>query len=159
MQTRDRALRPGLPSRQLVPVGLCRRQQGKRIYLLDQMKRLEVVENSVFKRPSGLSMRSIFSNAWGIWNLDDKDLSKLETVRLKAKKGVAERFNAVTFHDSQKVKMLPDDEAEVTFEVSGAGEMIPWIMSWGPTLEVLEPAWLKDELKGNLQNTLQVYNS
>jgi hypothetical protein len=25
--------------------------------------------------------------------------------------GVAERFKAVTFHDSQKVKMLPGDEA------------------------------------------------
>jgi len=140
-------------------VGLCRSQQGRRIYLLDQMKRLEVVENSVFKRPTGLSMKSIFSNAWGIWNQDDKDLSNLETVRLKAKKGIAERFKAVTFHDSQKVKMLPDDEAEVTYEISGAGEMIPWIMSWGPTLEVIEPAWLKDELKKNLQNMLQIYSN
>jgi len=140
-------------------VGLCRSQQGRRIYLLDQMKRLEVVENSVFKRPTGLSMKTIFSNAWGIWNLDDKDLSKLETVRLKAKKGVAERFNAVTFHDSQKVKMLPGDEAEITYVVSGAGEMIPWLMSWGPTLEVIEPTWLKDELKKSLQNTLQIYSN
>ena len=140
-------------------VGLCRRQQGRRIYLLDQVKRLKVVENSFFKRPAGLSMKTIFSNAWGIWNVDDKDLSKLETVRLKAKKGVAERFNAVTFHDSQKVKMLPGDEAEVTYTVSGAGEMIPWLMSWGPTLEVIEPRWLKDELKNNLKNTLQVYGN
>jgi predicted DNA-binding transcriptional regulator YafY len=140
-------------------VGFCRRQQGRRIYLMDQVKRLEVVENSVFQRPSGLSMKTIFSNAWGIWNLDDKDLTKLETVRLKATKGVAERFKAVIFHDSQKVKMLSGDEAEITYTVSGAGEMIPWLMSWGPTLEVIEPQWLKDELKNNLQSTLQLYCS
>ena len=49
----------------------------------------------------------------------------METVRLRVKKGIAERFKAVSFHDSQQVKCLPHDEAEVCFEVSGAGEMIP----------------------------------
>ncbi len=140
-------------------VGLCRRQQVRRIYLLDQVKRLEVVENSVFKRPAGISMKNVFGNAWGIWNIDDKDLSRLEMVRLKAAKGVAERFKAVSFHDSQKVTMLPDSEAEVTFKVSGAGEMIPWLMSWGAALEVLEPEWLKDELQNNLKNTLSLYDN
>jgi len=77
--------------------------------------------NELFDPLAYGGMKTKFSNAWGIWNLDDKDLSKLETVRLKAKKGVAERFNALTFHDSQKVRMLPGDEAEVAYTVSGAG--------------------------------------
>lgn len=55
--------------------------------------------------------------------------------------------------------MLPGDEAETTYNLSGAGEMVPWLMSWGPTLEVIEPEWLKDELKNNLKNTLQVYGN
>jgi predicted DNA-binding transcriptional regulator YafY len=33
------------------------------------------------------------------------------------------------------------------------------LMSWGPILEVIEPQWLKDELKNNLQNTLQLYSN
>ena len=140
-------------------VGFCRSQQGRRIYLMDQVKRLEVVENSVFKRPPDFSMKDVFGNAWGIWNMDDKDLASLETVRLKVEKGVAERFKAVSFHDSQKVKMLPGEEAEVTFQVAGAKEMIPWLMSWGPALELLEPEWLKEDLKKNLQKTMSIYKS
>ena len=140
-------------------VGFCRRQQARRIYLLDQVKRLKVIENSVFKRPPDFSLKSVFGHAWGIWNVDDDQLGKIEKVRLKVVKGVAERFQGVTFHDSQKVKLLADGSAEVSFAVTGASEMIPWLMSWGPTVEVMEPEWLKDELKKNLENSIQLYSN
>ncbi len=139
-------------------VGKCRWQEKRRIYQLDHIKRLEVLENSIFKRPEGLSMTGIFKDAWGIWNVDDDQEAKVETVRLKAKKGVAERFGAVSFHSSQKVMPLSDGEAEVTFKVAGAGEMIPWLMSWGPTVEVLEPLWLREELHDFLQKTVKTYS-
>jgi predicted DNA-binding transcriptional regulator YafY len=138
-------------------VGRCRRQEKRRIYLLDHVKHLEVVENSTFKRPAGLNISGIFKDAWGIWNVDDDQAAKIETVRLKAKKGVAERFRAVSFHGSQKVTPLPDGEAEVTFKVYGAAEMIPWLMSWGPTVEVIEPQWLREELLKNLRITVDAY--
>jgi predicted DNA-binding transcriptional regulator YafY len=97
--------------------------------------------------------------AWGIMVTDDAKKAKVETVRLRVKKGIAERFKAVSFHDSQQVKFLPHDEAEVCFEVSGAGEMTPWLMSWGPTLQVVEPQWLKDKMVTSLKETLDVYIS
>ena len=139
-------------------VGRCCFQQKRRIYQLDQVRRLKVIENSIFKRPAGLTMTGIFKDAWGIWNVDDDQEARVETVRLKVKKGVAERFGSVSFHSSQQVAPLPDGKAEVTFRVAGAGEMIPWLMSWGPTVEVLEPQWLKDELLQSLQGTVEIYD-
>ena len=138
-------------------VGLCRRQNKRRIYQLDHVKRLKVQENSTFKRPAGLSMTGIFKDAWGIWNVDDDKAALVETVRLKVKKGVAERFGSVSFHDSQQIKVLPDGEAEVTYRVSGAGEMIPWLMSWGQVVEVLEPQWLREQLLKVLEDTVITY--
>jgi len=138
-------------------VGLCRWQNKRRIYQLDQVRRLKVEESSVFKRPAGLSMTGIFKDAWGIWNVDDDRAAAVETVRLKVKKGAAERFGAVSFHDSQQVKPLPGREAEVTFRVSGAGEMIPWLMSWGQVVEVMEPQWLREQLLKGLQKTIKTY--
>ncbi len=138
-------------------VGLCRRQNKRRIYQLDQVSRLKVQENSTFKRPAGLTMTGIFKDAWGIWNVDDDQEAAVETVLLKVKKGVAERFKTVSFHDSQQVKPLPDGEAAVTFRVSGAAEMIPWLMSWGQAVEVLEPQWLRAELLEGLLNTVNTY--
>jgi len=139
-------------------VGFCRRQQARRIYLLDQVKRLKVVENSVFKRPPDFSLKNVFGHAWGIWNIDDDQLGKTETVRLKVVKGVAERFHAVSFHDSQKVTSLADGGAEVSFAVTGAGEMIPWLMSWGQAVQVLEPQWLRDMIIEGLNETMEAYN-
>lgn len=138
-------------------VGRCRIQQKRRIYQLDQVRRLKVEENSVFKRPAGLSMTDIFKDAWGIWNIDDDKEAVAETVRIKVKKGVAERFKAVSFHDSQQMKSLPNGEAEVTYKISGPGEMVPWLMSWGQAVEVLEPGWLRDELVKNFQDAAEVY--
>lgn len=137
-------------------VGHCRIQQKRRIYQLDQVRRLKVEENSIFKRPAGLSMTDIFKDSWGIWNIDDRE-AVAEAVRIKVKKGVAERFRAVSFHDSQQVKSLPNGEAEVTYKISGPGEMVPWLMSWGQAVEVLEPSWLRDALVKNLQDAAEVY--
>jgi len=37
--------------------------------------------------------------------------------------------------------------------------MIPWLMSWGPTLQVVEPQWLKDMMVTSLKETMDVYIS
>ncbi|HHV35607.1 MAG TPA: WYL domain-containing protein [Syntrophomonadaceae bacterium] len=46
------------------------------------------------------------------------------------------------FHESQSVRELPEGKLEVTYLLTGAQEMIPWLMSWGGAVEVLEPALL-----------------
>lgn len=141
-------------------VGFCHERQDRRIYHLDHIKKLKVIENSSFTKPDDLSMEAVFSHSWGIWNpsSDSNHEETVETVRIKASKGVAERFNAMVFHDSQKVKALPDGEAEVTFAVSGAVEMIPWLMSWGSSLEVIEPGWLREQMAESLRGTLKIYS-
>lgn len=138
--------------------GLCRWHNKMRIYLLDQVQRLEVLENSTFKRPAAFTLKDVFGAAWGIMILDDDRKAKVETVRLRVKKGVAERFKAVQFHDSQVIKPLPGDEAEVGFEVAGADEMIPWLVSWGGAVEVIEPQWLKEQLLEYVQEIREVYS-
>lgn len=137
--------------------GYCREHKKNRIYLLDQIQRLKVLEGIMFKRSAAFKMKDVFSLTWGIMVLDDAQKAKAETVRLRVKKGVAERFKAVSFHDTQQVKSLPHDEVEVSFKIAGADEMIPWLVSWGGTMEVLEPKWLKDQLLKYIQEIANVY--
>ena len=137
-------------------VALCLSQHKRRIFLLDHIKYLEVIEASSFRWPEGFSVHDAYGSAWGVWTNGEKQLPK-ETVRLKVAKGLAERFRLVNYHDSQQVEMLPGGEALVTFTVTGAEEMIPWMMSWGSTIEVLEPQWLRDSLVENLEQALQKY--
>ncbi|NLX91905.1 MAG: WYL domain-containing protein [Firmicutes bacterium] len=136
----------------------CLQQQKKRVFLLDHTIRLEVVEASTFKWPEGFSLHDYYGNAWGVWTPDDEQGHIKETVRLKIAKGIAERFRLVSFHDSQQTEMLPDGEAMVTFTVKGASEMIPWLMSWGAAVEVLEPQWLRDAFVSNVEEVLGIYH-
>ena len=128
-------------------VAHCLQQQKRRIFLMDHVKELKVVENSSFRHPEGFNLHEAYSSAWGVWTLDGE--KKVEPERV--------RFKLVCFHDSQKVEILKDGEADVTFKVTGAGEMIPWLMSWGAAVEVLEPQWLRDKLAQTLHETAGVY--
>lgn len=75
----------------------------------------------------------------------------------KVRAGPAERFRHNLFHESQQAKELPGGELEVVYRLTAAQEMIPWLMSWGDAVEVLEPAWLREQLINNLQETLRYY--
>ncbi len=126
--------------------------------MLDHTIRLEVVEASTFKWPEGFSLHDYYGSAWGVRTPDDEQGHIKETVRLKIAKGIAERFRLVSFHDSQQTEMLPDGGAMVTFTVKGASEMIPWLMSWGAAVEVLEPQWLRDTFISNVEEVLGIYH-
>lgn len=135
-------------------VGRCSTRKERRVYLLDHIRRLEVMENSVYSIPPGFSLHEAYGQAWGVWT---EEAGQPETVRLKVEKGLAEKFRVTRYHDSQQTKELPNGEIEVTFTVTGAQEMIPWLMTWGPTIEVLEPNWLREALAENLEETLKLY--
>jgi predicted DNA-binding transcriptional regulator YafY len=63
------------------------------------------------------------------------------------------------YHDSQQIKEMPDGSLEVSFLLSGAQEMIPWLMTWGSTIEPLEPQWLRQALAEQLAKALEIYHT
>ncbi len=139
-------------------VAHCLQQQKRRVFLMDHVKQLKVVENSTFRLPDGFDLHNVYNSAWGVWTLDEDNRAEAETVSIKVIKGIAERFRVINFHDSQQVKTLAGGEAEVTFKVTGASEMIPWLMSWGAAVQVLEPQWLKDQLVQSLRDAVGLYD-
>jgi len=138
-------------------VAFCCQQQKRRVFLLDNIRQLRVSEGSTFSWPRDFHLQETYGRAWGVWTSDDKAPGGAETVRLRVSKGVAERFRFISYHDSQQVTMQPGAEAEVTFTVTGANEMIPWLMSWGTAVEILEPPWLREALVETLQDVLDRY--
>ncbi len=136
-------------------VGYCREKQNRRVFILDHIQRLKVKENSRISMPPDFSLREIYGRAWGVWT--ENDPGEPETVRLKVKKGVAERFKVVNFHDSQLICEFTSGEIEVTYQVTGVKEMVPWILSWGEAVEVVEPAWLRESIKEKLKEMISQY--
>ncbi|HHW44659.1 MAG TPA: WYL domain-containing protein, partial [Desulfotomaculum sp.] len=40
-----------------------------------------------------------------------------------------------------------DGSAVVSFAACGLTEMVGWLFQWGDMVEVLEPAWLREEMR------------
>jgi predicted DNA-binding transcriptional regulator YafY len=50
------------------------------------------------------------------------------------------------WHASQREQVMPDGSVDMWFEVAGLLEITPWILSWGDTVEVLEPTELRQRV-------------
>jgi len=135
--------------------GLCTQRKQRRVFLLLNIRELTVIENSSYCMPPGFSLKEAYQDIWGTWTEDEA--GELETVRIAVCAGPAERFRHNLFHESQQVHELPDGRLEVTYRLAGAEEMIPWLMSWGDAVEVLEPSWLREQLIRSLQETIRCY--
>lgn len=128
-----------------------------RIFRLDQIQRLTIVENSVYEIPADFSLQKTFHNSWGGWTTDSED--QPETVRLLVQPGMAQKFVSTKYHDSQTVRMDEDGSAMVEFRVTGARQMLPWLMTWADTIEVDEPEWLKKALLENARSIVNMYSN
>lgn len=136
-------------------VGRCGEAGERRVFRLDHIGRLEIIENSIYTIPPDFSLKEAYGDAWGVWTEAEPDPPV--TVRLRVAPGLAQKFRVTRYHESQATENLPDGGLEVRFRVTGAQEMIPWLMMWGSSLEVLEPDWLRQALADNLAETLGLY--
>jgi predicted DNA-binding transcriptional regulator YafY len=136
-------------------VGRCCDKNGRRIFLLNQMKTIRLVEDRTYRIPADFSLQKVYCTSWGVWTEDEA--SPPETIRLRVGRGLGEKFYTTCFHDSQQIHELPDGDLEITFCITGAKEMLPWLLAWGPAIRLLEPAWLVDSLTGQLAKALENY--
>ena len=136
-------------------VGLCCEERERRVFRVDLMENLRIVENSTYKIPADFSLKKVYGATWGVWT--KQETGPLEKVRLKVNPGMAKKFSTTTFHESQQVISQSDGSAEVTFQIVNASEMLPWLMTWGATVKVLEPQWMQQKLADNAQRIVAQY--
>lgn len=125
------------------------------LYRLDQIERMSMVENSIYDIPKDFSLKGAYSSTWGVWT--QPNAGPPEKVRLRVAPGVASKFKTTRYHESQEIRETEDGGAEVCFEVTGIQEMIPWVMSWGGTVEAVEPEWLRHSVIDGLKEALSLY--
>ncbi|MDW7649731.1 MAG: WYL domain-containing protein [Bacillota bacterium] len=135
--------------------GRCCEKNSRRIFLLSQIRSIRIVENSIYTIPEDFCLKDEYCTSWGVWT--EEGAPPPETVRLRIAHTMAEKFRNTRFHDSQQLTEQPDGSLEVTYHVSGAQEMLPWLITWGPAVEIQEPAWLRDKLVQILKDTLHIY--
>ena len=130
--------------------GFCYLRNDFRIFALDRIVNFEVLYRS-FERRSEIELREAFKDSWRLWRGDRK------RVVIRFFPQVAELIKRRRWHPSESKKELEDGSLELTLEVAGLEEIKWWIYSWIPYCEVVAPQELREEIKRELKETLNLY--
>ena len=102
-----------------------------------------------FQRAPDFDARAYAREAFGITR-GEKPLR----VRLLFESKLAVYLMEREWHPSQSFRQRPDGRVEMRMETSGRKELIRWVLSWMPDVQVLAPKNLKDRIAEKLRDGL-----
>lgn len=85
-----------------------------------------------------------------VWHSSNQET---HTIKLYAAKDVASYFYDIKLHHSQTIECRdPDGGIEISCYITNKMEILPAIKSWMPHIHILEPKWLWEEMRDDLEN-------
>lgn len=127
--------------------GYAHNRNALRLFLVDRVEKIELTEER-FEVPDDYQVESLTGSAFGL--IDGGDMA----VRVRFAPEVAHLVRERTWHDSQKLKIASDGSVELSLLASGETELLAWLYSYLPHVEVLEPASLRESFRKGLQLAL-----
>ena len=98
----------------------------------------------------------LFGESFGIFIDPERKKTKIRLLIHDAK--IAERMEERSFHETQQITKRADGRFEMTMTVTGATEVEPWVLSWGPLVTLLEPADMRNRIKEQLAQAVTRYD-
>ncbi|MFH0988512.1 MAG: WYL domain-containing protein [bacterium] len=126
-------------------------KEGIITFKLERMKDLEVLDER-FEIPPDVKIEKLLASSWGIFT------GEAISIVLKFSPHATRRVKESVWHISQSIADIPDGGCLVTMQVNSTLEMTPWIRSWGPDVEVVEPQGLRDEFRGWATRQYELYH-
>ncbi len=128
--------------------GYAHNRRGLRLFLIDRIHEVAVCKER-FEVPEEYGVDDLTGSAFG---LVDEESMQIK-VRFDAEIGhlVSER----TWHPEQKLTEQADGALILEFEAGGAREILSWLFSFLPHVEVLQPESLRVSFVAALQESLQ----
>ena len=118
-------------------------------FALSRFRELEGT-GAAFRRAPDFDAKAYAREAFGITRGE-----KILRVRLLFEPKLAVYIMERDWHPTQTFTRLPDGRVEMRLETSGRKELIRWVLSWMPDVQVLAPKSLKDRIEEKLQDGLR----
>jgi predicted DNA-binding transcriptional regulator YafY len=125
--------------------------QQKRTFKLERITEAQLT-NERFEPATDPNAPSQLTRAWTVSNEEPTRVRVRFHDSTAARRALENRW-----HPSQEQQIMPDGTVELCFEVAGVLEITPWILTWGDTIEVLEPPKLRDRLSSIALGMAQRY--
>ncbi|MCZ7575409.1 MAG: CRISPR-associated helicase Cas3' [Ardenticatenaceae bacterium] len=132
-------------------IGLRRPPGEIRTFKLERIQRIKLLPER-YEIPATFDPRTYLASAWGIWTSE-----KPQEVILRFHPRVRVRVLETRWHPDGQPEEREDGSVTWRAPIAEPREMLPWIRGWGADVEVLAPAWLRDELVEESRRLAQIY--
>jgi len=127
--------------------GYAHNRSALRLFLIDRLQEV-IVTGDRFEVPAGFRVEDLTGSAFGL-----VDESPIE-VRIRFSPVVAHLIRERTWHPSQGVAEEPDGSLILSFTAGGEKEILSWLYSYLPEVEVLDPPPLREAFHNGLRAAL-----
>ncbi|MCA9961704.1 MAG: transcriptional regulator [Anaerolineales bacterium] len=122
-----------------------------RTFKLDRLESAAVLKER-YTIPESFDLEAHLATGWRIMAGDEQN-----EVVLRFSSVIASRVNERQWHPSQVIEPLAEGGCVLRVWVAQPLEMQPWIRSWGAEVEVLSPAWLRQQIADELRQAVAHY--
>lgn len=131
------------------PVG----EDAPRTYRVARFRTLRMTDTNA-DVPEDFDLKGYFGNAWAVYRGD-----RSFNVEIQFTKEAASTVTEGIWHHTQKVHKRKDGSVTLTFQVDGLNEIVRWVLGWGNRAKVIQPPELRDIVVGQLQQSIEAYQS
>lgn len=124
-----------------------------RIYSLDRITKIEIT-NTKFNMPADFDPQEYFEDSFGVFRNDGVAAEK---VRLRANAEERVYLRTLPLHHSQKEVETDDEHSVFEYWLRPSFDFKQAVLAMGANVEVLEPQWLRDDLRQQLATMLNLY--
>jgi len=125
-------------------------ERKPRVYALDRMHNAEPMPEKPWKMPKDFSAEKYFEGYFGVMRNEDV---QPELVKIRAEESTAKYLRSLPLHESQK----ESENGVFTYFIAPTFDFIQELRSQGETIEVLEPAHLREKMRHSLEEALKKY--
>ncbi|MBP5689260.1 MAG: WYL domain-containing protein [Muribaculaceae bacterium] len=124
-----------------------------RIYGLDRVDSMTITTKK-FTMPANFDPQEYFEDSFGVFRNDGV---AVETVRLRANDEERAYLRSLPLHHSQQEVEIGEDYSVFEWRLRPSFDFKQAILAMGANVEVLEPQWLREDLRQKLTEMLNLY--
>lgn len=124
---------------------------ARRLYALDRMRGAESTRGVTRSYPEDWDPAQHWRHSFG-----NTPTGKPEWIVLRFDAAGAKYVRPRQYHPTQQLSELSDGGVELRMKVTGR-ELARFVLEWGPRVQVIEPAWLREEVVKQLGEALGLY--
>ena len=123
----------------------CRKHNEMRSFRIDRISTIKKIAGR-FTRDPQFDLNAYLGPSWRVYRGDAE-----MTVKLLVYPPASRLFRETRYHETQKLQEREDGKLCCTLTVSDSPEFRAWLLGWGSQVEVLEPAELREGVRGELE--------